>query len=126
MLRDAQTRGAMTTPNEWWRHVKVVKIARLRGFKVPPPAAVKMDAEPAQAFVNWGTWVAECPNPNCLGGFEDVWISNPVFFCMKCGNVTANGLWIPVIVPANRSEIEAKLSLFTAPSMQNWELGETL
>lgn len=125
-LLDAQTRGAQTTPDEWWRHAKIQKMARLRGFKVPPPTAINLEAEPARAFVNWGVWIAECPNINCLGAFEDIWRSRLVFFCMKCGNAQANGLWIPVVMPENQAKIEAKLELLSEVSQRNWSLGDPI
>lgn len=121
MLLDASTRGRKTpSPEQWWRLAKVVTIARTRGFRLAPPTAVDPTAIPAPARVNWGAWVADCPNPDC-GGAEDIWLAYPIFFCMTCGNSMAGGVWIPVALPEDPNLVDLKLSLRPRIEDRNWE-----
>lgn len=120
MIYDASTRGRKTRgPELWWRLSKVLKIAKERGFTVPPPTAVNMEASPAISRVNWGAWIADCPTPGC-GGAEDIWLTNLIFFCMLCGNKDAGGVWRPVQVPENRLQIEAQLEKVPREQDRNW------
>ena len=51
---------------------------------------VNVAAEPALAKVDFGRWIADCPDPDCLGA-EYVEPDERLFFCFNCGNVLING-----------------------------------
>jgi hypothetical protein len=92
------------------------QVARL-GAALPLPSDVDPEAPPAYAEVNpldpyepVARWIARCPD--CPGGTSYVWIAGPhVMFCLACANVAIGGRWRPVVVPADRLEIERLLSL---------------
>ena len=123
MIGDARQRSAAAlgrelTPSEWAKHPVIRQMARQRGFKVPAPQFVALEAAPTRALLNHGQWVAWCPD--CFGRAEDVWRLQPVFFCMGCGNRGIGGHWRPVLFPPNLGEIEARLADLPQ-TVQNWE-----
>lgn len=123
MTYQASTRGAFAAgPEVWWRLPKIQKLAKMRGFRIPPPTGVAPEAAPAVAYINHDAWIAECPDPGCLGGHEDVWLDNLLFFCMRCGNRANGSVWIPVKAPSPEevAAIEAYLLQFPDTAMRNW------
>lgn len=74
---------------------------------------------PAVAFMSWGVWVANCPNPDCTNamGLEPgqarfaCWVPSGVGVC----GTTADVEW-PADVPAIDLEVQGE-----APQNQNWE-----
>lgn len=107
------------------------QVARM-GVALPPPSDVDPDAPPAYAEVNpldpyesVARWIARCPD--CPGGTSYVWIAGPyVMFCLACCNASRGHKWRPVVVPADRLEIERLLSLRLLSSQRAWLPGEAL
>jgi len=58
------------------------------------------------ARVDFGRWLADCPDCN---GAEYVDHDDPFFFCLSCGNKAINGNAYTVIFPSNLDEIEDEL-----------------
>lgn len=109
-----------------------VQIAR-RGILVPPTSDVARDAAPALAYVNplpdgSVRWIADCPA--CLAHgrtvAQYVWLDQPILFCTRCANAALEGRWRPVIVPAERQDIERLLLVRPDPEQRAWAPGETL
>lgn len=107
------------------------QVARL-GVALPLPSDVDPDAPPAYAEVNpldpyepVARWIARCPD--CPGGTSYVWTAGPhVMFCLACCNRAIGSHWRPVVVPAERLEIERLLSLRPRSATRVWSHGETL
>jgi len=55
----------------------------------------------AQARINHGRWLCDCPDPDC-GGSELVTMQDPVFFCLSCGNVKWGGKFLQVDFPGKK------------------------
>lgn len=110
--------GRAMSPDQWRREGRITRLAQQRGFKIPAANFVQAEAVPARALLNHGRWVAWCPD--CVGAAEDVWRAQPVFWCMRCGNRSAQGYWRPVLFPENLAEIEAILAPFPSQA-QHWE-----
>lgn len=103
--------------------------------KIPPMDHVVRTARPMVAHVNSGIWKATCEcgartdlqkqrvAPGCV-----VWLSQPVGFCIRCGNQATGRGWRPVTVPpeAMRAEIEAILRCRPDGTTQNWEPSESI
>lgn len=110
----------------------ILEQAARAGVAIPPPSDVDESAPPAYAEVNpldpvepVSRWIARCPD--CPGGSSYVWIAGPhVMFCLACGNRTLSGRWRPVVVPAERAEIERLLLLRPQSSQRAWLPGESL
>ena len=56
-----------------------------------------------KAEINFGQWIAKCPDCN---GAEAVDPSEPIFYCFSCGNYKQNGRPRKVEFPKDREEIE--------------------
>ncbi len=105
---------------------KLRHLGRVRGWVLPSTEDVSDDA-PAPAWVERGVWVVSCPD--CAGRPDEerhgVWLSGPhLMFCAVCGNRQLDGQWRRVVIPPNRSAIEALL-VGRPPSNRNWLPGET-
>lgn len=81
------------------------------------------------AYVSWGLWVANCPDPDCLGAehFGHAPITGRVggltavgFRCARCALV-CRSQW-----PANAADIEWVLAQRPRPETRNWLPHETL
>ena len=79
------------------------------------------------AYVNWGRWIAECPD--C----HDARIASqtfPYFICLNCD--FNDGEFANVVFPAEKAEIETELLKRTAvhpykmAPTRNWNQGETV
>jgi len=82
----------------------MVKIGR----RYDTPLNGQPKGKPVAAEVNYGRWIARCPDCN---GAEDVDPSEPIFYCFSCGNFTNNGRPRAVIFPSakERKAIETEL-----------------
>jgi hypothetical protein len=72
------------------------------------PIKTDVKGKPVYAEINFGQWLAKCPD--CPGA-EAVAPEDPVFYCFSCGNFTNNGHFRQVIFPATRTRkaIEAEV-----------------
>lgn len=75
------------------------------------------------AHVNHGRWVVACPDCN---GAQLACLTDHRFMCHVCANVAADGLWRPVIWPAEVTDISSVMAKRTDRRMQNYEPGETV
>jgi hypothetical protein len=73
----------------------------------------------AVAFVNWGRWVADCPDPDCSNA-EELTAAAAVMVCGFCSRS-----W-PIVWPVDVALIDAALSVRPVPSTRNWVPGETV
>lgn len=93
---------------------------RLHGGRVPAITDVDLDAEPSYAFVNFGRWIAECPQDRCTGT-SPVWINGPhLFLCIVCANLGIRQRFRRVIVPDNWQDIESILFERHIYTERNW------
>lgn len=85
-----------------------------------PTAAIAVGVQ-ATARVNWGRWIADCPDPDCNGA-ELVSFVSPLFFCCECRNARWGHDLLPVVVPApkKRHDVEAYLRSRPVPATRNW------
>jgi len=74
------------------------------------------------ARINHGRWIADCPD--CAGA-EYVDESEPIFFCMSCGNLAVGGHFRRVKFPKDKAKIEGCLNGRPVAN-RNWAEGETV
>ena len=93
--------------------------AAAQGFAVDNGPAVGPSVE---ARLNHGRWIADCPD--CAGAqFVDE--TEPIFFCLACGNVEARGQFRRVKFPRDKAKIEGRMN--ARPMLnRNWEIRETI
>lgn len=90
------------------------------GIEPRPPS----DVDPiVPVRVNWGMWIADCPDPSCKGA-EKVW-EEGWFMCMSCQNAHADHRLLHTQFPIGRVEIEHLLEPRPRPN-RNWEPRESL
>ncbi len=65
----------------------------------------KVSPKKVYARIDFGRWLADCE----CGGAGYVDPSDPVFFCVVCGNVAVHGVWRQVEFPADREAIELEV-----------------
>lgn len=76
---------------------------------------------PAHAYILRGSWVVGCECGEC------VYYEPPkAFFCPNCLNGENQHRPRPVIIPAERSQIEVLLLNRPNPNNRNWLVGETV
>lgn len=119
MLIDGK-RGLGLEYIEFVRGQEVSEAIRLVGGRVPLVTDTDLSAVPAFAEVNFGRWIARCPQARC-GGASYVWINGPhIFLCLVCANLGIVGRYRPVIVPDNWQQIEAILFVRHVVTERNW------
>lgn len=84
------------------------KIFEKMGKKYDTPLNGKPKGKPVFARIDFGRWIADCPD--CMGA-EDVDPSEPIFYCFSCGNFTNDGHPRSVIFPPEpeRKAIEKEI-----------------
>lgn len=97
-----------------WTAATDVREALAAG-EAPKSAAVR-------AVVNQGRWVVECPD---CGSAQLASLDDRRFMCVECANVSVAGLWRPIIVPRDSSQI-ARLLAQRPEKNRNWLPGESL
>jgi hypothetical protein len=129
-ILDGLTRTGLTLA-KFHAQREILEAVAQYGVALPPPTDVDEEAPPAYAEVNpldhppVARWIARCPD--CPGGTSYVWIDGPhVMFCLACCNGAIGRRWRPVVVPAERLEIERLLSLRPRSANRVWSHGETL
>jgi hypothetical protein len=118
MMRDASFHGrvaglpaAASVPAQFWQGA------------MPPSFGAQTSPEPPlKVYLNYGRWIAECPDCN---GAQLACHEDPRFMCNECANVAAGGLWRTIEWPADRSAIEEILS-WRPRLNQNWTPGESV
>jgi len=109
---DLAKRDGAKTHREW-----INKVSRDRARKnlLDTPFTGKVSGDPAFAFVDFGRWLAHCPDCN---GAEYVSFEDKIFYCFSCGNYNNHGDGRPVKFPRNKKSIEKELlkrpQIFTA------------
>ena len=76
----------------------------------------------ANARVNQGRWIVDCPFCN---GAEALWPGEPWFLCGGCKN-NDSMLALKVVLPEDISLIEKALEKRTRYENRNWSPGETI
>lgn len=102
---------------------------------IPPLDHVVRTARPMVAKVNGGIWKALCEcgmrtdlakskvAPGCV-----VWLSQPLGFCMRCGNQGTGRGWRPIVLPPAEMIAQIELILMCRPNIgdRNWEPDESI
>lgn len=70
------------------------------------PVKSEVKGKPVYAEINFGQWIAKCPD--CKGA-EAVDPNEPIFYCFSCGNYSQNGNPRPVVFPADYKAIEKEV-----------------
>lgn len=104
------SRGAEWCPRLYW--------SAPTQFNPDAPTA----GAPVPAVVNHGRWIVMCPD--CPGA-QLASMGDARFMCTYCGNVANGGAWRPVLVPAQRAQIETVVESRPDLKTQNWA-GEAL
>lgn len=73
------------------------KICKMSAMDTPMKGDPK--GKPVKAEINFGQWIAKCPDCN---GAEAVDPSEPIFYCCSCGNFSQNGSPRPVEFPPEK------------------------
>jgi len=81
----------------------IEKIMEKTGKRFDTPFNGEPKGKPVYAEINFGRWIARCPDCN---GAEDVDPDEPIFYCISCGNFKNNGRPRKVIFP-DKKEREA-------------------
>lgn len=86
----------------------IEKIMSKMGKRYDTPFNGQPKGKPVAAEINFGRWIANCPD---CSGAEDVDPSEPIFYCFSCGNFSNNGRPRSVIFPPpkERKAIEAEI-----------------
>lgn len=88
------------------------------------PASDELAEVKAQARVDWGRWIVDCPF--CAGAVLLDW-GCPLTYCLSCHNEKAGHKWVEVELPtdAERAAVEAALEELPE-SEQHWRPGQSL
>ncbi len=104
-----------------------------RGLGVPQRPSEATISGTVLARVDWGRWLADCPNALCANGAEMVSVQTPVFICASCGSPESGGKWYAVKFPCNKAAIERELLLRPAVALigdvrvgRGWAPGQSL
>ena len=81
-------------------------IAMKMGKRLDTPITGNPAGKEVEAEINWGRWIAKCPNCN---GAEDVDPNEPIFYCFSCGNYQNDGKPRPVKFPSDYKKIEKEI-----------------
>ncbi len=102
------------------REALAVRLVSSVGDATPPQPGVALGVK-AQARVDAGRWLADCPNPDCQGA-EYVSFEHPFIFCHECRNGAVGNQLIEITVPAPglRADIETYLLARPVPATRNW------
>jgi hypothetical protein len=87
-------------------HLEKIQAKMKKRYDTPLTGTPK--GKPVAAEINFGRWIARCPDCN---GAEDVDPNEPIFYCFSCGNFSNNGRPRSVIFPPTkeRKAIEAEI-----------------
>jgi len=83
----------------------------------------KATKKSVKAYINWGRWVADCPDCN---GAEIVSKAEKKLWCLSCNNVYNDGKCYSVTFPKNTEAIEKIILARPNLENRNWEVGETV
>ena len=76
------------------------------------PINGKEKGKPVLAELNWGQWIARCPD--CKGA-EAVDPDEPIFYCFSCGNFSNDGHPRHVLFPPEKERKEIEKELLKRP-----------
>ena len=78
----------------------------------------------AVAYMSWGRWVADCPNPGCTNamGLDR---GQTEFRCGTANSVGTCGTVAPIGWPTNADAVEQALA-GRPPASQSWKPGDDL
>jgi hypothetical protein len=88
------------------------------GYEPPPYGSPPVDRAQLQAEVWAGVWIWRCPCGLTVDGAAGggvVWRDDPIGWCPSCQSG-----WRLIVLPSERAEIEAVLSLRPRRSDRNW------
>lgn len=92
--------------------------ARAVGQAVEPrPTPDTLASYAIRAHVNYGRWIAECPN--CASA-QVVSPEDPRFWCVECGNEYIGGAWAELSFPTDLDGIERLLMQRPFTRNRNW------
>lgn len=98
-----------------------VRAARIRKL-VPLTNELDSSGPPLLVRVNHGRWIVDCPF--CTSA-QLASLTDPRFLCAECGNVNADGKWLPIVWPAGAEVLEAALAIRPTEN-RNWSPGESV
>ena len=98
---DLAHRDGAASQREW-----IIQRCRKLGKLLETPFTDMIRGEAVEAEINYGRWIALCPD---CGGAEYVSPDEQIFYCFSCGNIANAGNGRPVKFPADRQAIEAAI-----------------
>ena len=104
----AQREGAKTVRE---RIEKICEKMRLRNV-MDTPINGKPKGKPVSAELNFGQWIAKCPD--CPGA-EAVDPDEPIFYCFSCGNFSNGGQPRAVIFPPEKERKAIEKEILKRP-----------
>ena len=134
--RHVAARDGCRSQKQW-----IEKLCRKQGQLLDTPFTGMILGGPILARVDFGRWIADCPE---CGGAEYVDPQEAIFYCFNCGNRPNSGHARPVVFPPEderqeierlllargvddrrgRNRIERALMARPAPLPRSWSPGE--
>lgn len=108
-----------------WSHVETKARQEWHKLGLGPAFPTEVaDGPQVPVEVNWGRWLARCPNPDCnSAAYVDP--DDRKFMCMECWNHKHGGKWLPTEWPSDPPGIEALLKVRLHDHNRSWRPGET-
>jgi len=84
---------------------------------------VAPSGDPAIARIDWGQWIADCPDKYCNGA-EFVSPNEPIFYCFSCGNYENNGKPRKVKFPSKANRVKIEKLVLARPVLDRQGINE--
>lgn len=91
---------------------RIEKICKKMGNTNDTPIKGAVKGKPVAAEINFGQWIATCPD--CRGA-EAVDPSEPIFYCFSCGNFANGGHPRKVIFPPDKERKAIEKEILKRP-----------
>jgi hypothetical protein len=91
---------------------RIENICKKQGKGNETPIAGEPKGKPVNAEINFGQWIARCPD--CKGA-EAVDPNEPIFYCFSCGNFTNGGHPRPVNFPPEKERKAIEKEILKRP-----------
>ena len=101
--RHVAARDGCQTQKQW-----IERLSRKQGRLLDTPFTGMILGGPVLARVDFGRWIADCPD---CGGAEYVDPREAIFYCFQCGNRANGGHARPVAFPPERERLEIEALL---------------
>ena len=104
----AKREGAKTVKER----IALICAKKLMQNVMDTPVKGEPKGKPVKAEINFGQWIAKCPDCN---GAEAVDPSEPILYCFSCGNFSQNGSPRPVEFPPEKERKAIEKEILKRP-----------